>query len=215
MVKQYNLSSVNKDKTNKNRTESTNLGFPPPCSSPAACGGHDCCFKTRPLEPRAVACETKVDARMCFPLPRPLPLSSQSNEDKQTQINSGFLFFFNVMFPSVCLWANANHLRVHYWFSSPGWPLSSSFLYHWWKVGESTEELHWKRWKIMYTSTGVYCASQCTFRSSVTLWPTFGQNPHCKPSLGRRRRPAALWLQCSPAHFRLNKPSGDQSTWTQ
>lgn len=64
---------------------------------------------------------------------------------------------------------------------------------------------------------GVLCIARVTVlsASSVILWPTFGQNPHCKPSLGRCQWTAALWLQCSPAHFHLDKPSGDQSTQTQ
>lgn len=161
VVKQhkYDFFQQKANNLNVNKQKSTNLGFPPPCSSPAPCGGHDCCFKTRPLEPSAVVCDTKVDARRCFPLPRPRPLSSQSDQDKQTQITSGS-FVFDATFPSACLWAHANHLRVRYWFSSPGWPLWSSFLSHWWQVGESTAEPRWKKFNKL---NNVHCASRCTF----------------------------------------------------
>lgn len=54
------------------------LGFP--CSSTVACGGHECCFCMRPLEPTAVAWETEEeeDAGMGFPRPLPLPRPSHS-----------------------------------------------------------------------------------------------------------------------------------------
>lgn len=55
------------------------VAFAPPCSSAVACGGQECCFCTRPLEPGAVTGATEEeDAGTCFPLPLPLPFSSHS-----------------------------------------------------------------------------------------------------------------------------------------